>query len=102
MNISTGSLDITSIRLNGSPISPEIKDGVFRAKGTLEIFFQGIFGNENGNETLENATVNANTRSKSHFTPHISSATNVATRQCLTSCGMLTRSSGVTAIFAGP
>ena len=56
MNISTGSLDITSIRLNGSPISPEIKDGVFRAKGTVEIFFQGRFGNENGSKNLENAS----------------------------------------------
>ena len=42
MNISTGDLRISSVKLNGLPLSPGIKDGIFKVKGkgTLEISFE--------------------------------------------------------------
>lgn len=56
MNITAGNLEITSVRLNGLPISSEIKEGIFKVKGkgTLEIFFEGKFAGVNGNQNLEN------------------------------------------------
>jgi len=56
MNITTGNLEITSVRLNGLPVSSEIKEGIFkvRGKGMLEIFFEGNFAGVNGNQNLEN------------------------------------------------
>ncbi|VVB86477.1 Tricorn protease-interacting factor F3 [uncultured archaeon] len=61
MNISTGNLEIISVKLNGLPLEPRIRDGVFTVKGrgTLEIFFKGKFG-VNGNENPENAGVVTN------------------------------------------
>jgi hypothetical protein len=62
MNISTGNLDITSVKLNGLPLEPQIKEGIFRIKGngTLEISFESKFAGVNGNENLENAGVVSN------------------------------------------
>lgn len=59
MNISTGNLKITSVRLNGQPLKPEIKEGAFKVKGKgiLEIIFEGIFEEGNVKENLENAGV---------------------------------------------
>ncbi len=44
-DIYTGDLKIISVRRNGQPLNPEIKDGVFRVgpAGTLAIVFEGIF-----------------------------------------------------------
>ncbi len=62
MNISTGNLGITSVKLNGLPVSPEIKDGIFKVNGTgtLEIFFDGTFGKVNESGNLENVGVVSN------------------------------------------
>jgi aminopeptidase N len=59
MNISTGNLNISSLKLNGLPLSPGIKDGIFNLKGkdTLEISFDGEFGEVNGTNDLENVGV---------------------------------------------
>jgi uncharacterized iron-regulated protein len=56
INISIGNLKITSIRLNGSPLKPEIKEGMLKVKdkGTLEIIYEGIFKEESGQGNLEN------------------------------------------------
>ncbi len=57
-NISTGNLEIKSVKLNGFPIKPEIKDGIFNVKGngTLEISFEGRFARI-GEQNPENAGV---------------------------------------------
>ncbi|HEY9205622.1 MAG TPA: ChaN family lipoprotein [Candidatus Methanoperedens sp.] len=62
MNISTGNLDITSVKLNGLPLEPQVKGGIFNVKGngTLEIFFQCKFEGVNGNESPENVGVVSN------------------------------------------
>lgn len=45
MNISTGDLNITSVRLNGILLNPEIKNSTFKinGRGVLEISFNGKF-----------------------------------------------------------
>src|SRR4030042_2301632 len=59
MSISTGMLKIMSVKLNGQPFDPEIRNGVFRVdvKGTLEIAYEGVFKEENIKENPENAGV---------------------------------------------
>ncbi len=37
MNISTGNLGITSVKLNGLPVSPGIKEGIFKVNSTGSI-----------------------------------------------------------------
>ena len=56
MNISTENLKIISVMLNGQPIEPEIKDGVFtiNGKGSLEIAYEGIFKEGYGKENISN------------------------------------------------
>lgn len=60
MNISTGDLEISSIKLNGLPLSPTA--GIFKVKGkgTLEISFDGKFGEVTGTQNPENAGVVSN------------------------------------------
>jgi aminopeptidase N len=62
MNISTGNLGITSVKLNGLPVSPDTKEGIFKVNGTgtLEIFFDGTFGKVNGSGNPGNAGVVSN------------------------------------------
>ena len=62
MNISTGNLKITSVMLNGLPLEPQIKEGIFKVKGkgTLEVFFEYKPGEVNANENLQNAGVVSN------------------------------------------
>jgi aminopeptidase N len=59
LNISTGNLKIISMKLNGSPIEPEIKRGMIElnVKGALEIAYEGIFREEYEREDLENVGV---------------------------------------------
>lgn len=58
-NVLSGNLRILSVRLNGLPIKPEIKEGTLqiKGKGTLEISFEGIFNQGNVRENPENAGV---------------------------------------------
>ncbi len=62
MNISTGNLEITSVMLNGLPLEPQIKEGIFKVKGkgTLEVFFGYKLAEVNANEKLQNAGVVSN------------------------------------------
>ncbi|MBE0426123.1 MAG: ChaN family lipoprotein [Nitrospirae bacterium] len=48
INIYTGSLKIISVMLNGQPLMPEIKKGLFKVvgKGTIEITYEGVFREE--------------------------------------------------------
>ena len=59
INISTGALKIIYVRLNGQPLEPEIKNGMFKVniKGILEIGYEGMFKEESGKENLENTGV---------------------------------------------
>ncbi|MDP2754329.1 MAG: ChaN family lipoprotein, partial [Nitrospirota bacterium] len=59
INISTGALKIIYVRLNGQPLEPEIKNGMFKVniKGTLEIGYEGMFKEESGKENFENTGV---------------------------------------------
>ncbi|MCZ7392079.1 MAG: M1 family aminopeptidase, partial [Candidatus Methanoperedens sp.] len=62
MNISTGNLNVTSVRLNGLPLEPRIKEGIFKVKGNgmLEIFFEGKFAGVNRDHNPENVGVVSN------------------------------------------
>lgn len=62
INISTGDLKILSVKLNGQPFEPEIRNGVFKVnvKGTLEIAYEGLFKEENGKKNLKNIGVVSN------------------------------------------
>ena len=57
--VAIGNLTVTSVKFNGSPVQPEIKNGsiTISGKGTLEIVFEGVFGEERQTESLENAGV---------------------------------------------
>jgi aminopeptidase N len=59
LNISTGNLEIRSVKLNGLPLDTKVKEGLFKVKGKgkLEISFKGKFAKVNGNATLDNAGV---------------------------------------------
>jgi aminopeptidase N len=59
LNISTGTLKIISMKLNGSPIEPEIKRGMIElnVKGAIEIAYEGTFREEYEKEDLENVGV---------------------------------------------
>jgi aminopeptidase N len=59
INVSTNNLNIMSIRLNGLPLQPEIKEGMFKVKGkgTIEITYEGVFREEHERENPENIGV---------------------------------------------
>ncbi|MEW6417574.1 MAG: ChaN family lipoprotein [Nitrospirota bacterium] len=59
INVSTNNLNIMSIRLNGLPLQPEIKEGMFKVKGkgTIEITYEGVFREEYEKENPENIGV---------------------------------------------
>ncbi len=60
-SISTGNLHMISIKFNGKPLEPKMKEGTFtlRGKGALEITYEGSFSESEGKEieTLENVGV---------------------------------------------
>jgi aminopeptidase N len=59
INVSTNNLNIMSIRLNGLPLQPEIKEGIFKVKGkgTIEITYEGVFREEYERKNPENIGV---------------------------------------------
>ncbi len=59
MDISAGDLKIISVKQNGLPLKPEIKDGVLQVsfEGALEIVFEGLFRDEYETKNPENTDV---------------------------------------------
>jgi aminopeptidase N len=57
--IAIGSLTVTSLKFNGDPVQPEIRNGTLTVKGrgTLEVVFEGVFKGERPTDNLENAGV---------------------------------------------
>jgi aminopeptidase N len=59
LTISTGTLKITSVKLNGQPVETEIKDGTMKVTvaGTLEIAYEGMFKEQDIRGNPENIGV---------------------------------------------
>jgi aminopeptidase N len=59
ITISTGTLKIESVKLNGQAVEPEIKDGMMKVTGggTLEIAYEGMFKEEDVKVNPENIGV---------------------------------------------
>ena len=59
IQVAIGNLTVTSVKFNGDPLQPEIKNGILTisGKGSLDIVFEGVFREEGQTESLENAGV---------------------------------------------
>jgi aminopeptidase N len=58
-HIAMGNLTVTSLKFNGSPVQHEIHNGILtiKGKGTLELAFESVFGEDGKTENPENAGV---------------------------------------------